>query len=83
MGYTEYLDHNGRRIKVSCGISGGKNWMTCRVKKSGSLQRMKSKFLPERLTREEAQDDLDSYAHQVNWRKAEADTRAPLGLEYE
>ena len=78
--YTEYLDHNGQRIKVSSGISGGKYWITCRVKKSGSLQRVKSKFLPERLTREDAQDDLDRYANQANWRKAEADTMAPLGL---
>lgn len=63
---TEYLDHNGRVVMVSQGI--GELWMTCRVKKSGSLQRVKSKFLPERATEEDAQDDLDAYAHQANWR---------------
>ena len=79
---TEYIDDMGRTVLVSSGISGGKWWMACRVKKSGALQRIKSKKLPERETREEAQADLDAYAAQMGWKKRE-DTRAPLGLEYE
>ncbi len=59
---TKYLCDKGCIIKVSPGITGGTQWMTCRVKPSGSLQRVKSKYLPLRSTREEAQRDLDAYA---------------------
>lgn len=63
---TEYIDHMGKIVMVSQGI--GELWFTCRVKKSGSLQRIKSKFLPERDTEEEAQLDLDKYALMKGWR---------------
>lgn len=51
----EYLDDMGKTVKVSSGISGG------------SLQRVKSKLLPERDTKEEAQKDLDRYAAKLEW----------------
>lgn len=41
--------------------------MSFRVKKSGSLQRVKSKLLPERDSKEEAQKDLDRYAAKLGW----------------
>lgn len=63
----KYLDDMGKIVKVSSGISGGSSWMSFRVKKSGSLQRVKSKLLPERDTREEAQKDLDRYAGKIGW----------------
>jgi hypothetical protein len=66
--YRAYTDDQGCTVKVSSGISGGKVWMTCRVKPSGSLQRIKSKFLPDRPTRDAAQKDLDSYAFVKGWR---------------
>lgn len=64
---TEYIDDRGKTVMVSQGI--GELWMTCRVKKSGSLQRVKSKFLPERDTQKEAQADLDQYANAMGWKK--------------
>lgn len=64
---TEYVDDKGSVVMVSQGI--GEAWMTCRVKKSGSLQRVKSKFLPERESEEEAQRDLDTYAAMMRWNK--------------
>ena len=63
----EYIDEEANIVKVSDGISGGKFWMTCRVKPSGALQRVKSKFLPIRNKREEAQADLDVYAEERGW----------------
>lgn len=63
----EYIDDMGKLVKVSSGISGGKVWMTCRVKKSGALQRIKSKLLPERNTQAEAEEDLDRYAEKMGW----------------
>lgn len=63
----EYIDEEAHIVKVSDGISGGKFWMTCRVKPSGALQRVKSKFLPVRIKREEAQADLDVYAEERGW----------------
>lgn len=68
---AEYIDDNGCVVKVSSGISGGKAWMSCRVKPSGSLQRVKSKRLSERETKEEAQEDLDRYAEDRGWLFAE------------
>ena len=64
---VQYIDDMGKVIKVSSGISSGKCWMAFRVKKSGALQRIKSKKLPERKTREEAQKDLDVYAALMGW----------------
>lgn len=64
---AEYIDEKGCLVKVSSGISGGKAWMSCRVKPSGSLQRVKSKKLPERDTEKEAQEDLDRYAGERGW----------------
>lgn len=63
----EYVDDTAHIVKVSAGISGGKFWMACRVKPSGALQRVKSKFLPVRNKREEAQADLDRYAEERGW----------------
>ena len=65
---AEYIDDMGKTVMVSQGI--GELWMTCRIKTSGSLQRVKSKFLPERDTEEEAQSDLDQYAKTMGWKKA-------------
>lgn len=65
----EYISEKGEVVKVSSGISGGKYWMTCAVKESGSLRRVKSKFLPEREARSEAQRDLDNYAQEKSWAK--------------
>lgn len=64
---TEYLDDMGRVIMVSQGI--GEMWFSCRVKKSKALQRVKSKYLPERSTAEEAQDDLNRYAKRMGWQQ--------------
>lgn len=61
---TEYINEKGQILKVSSGISSGEHWMTYRVKNSGSLQRVKSKFLPMRATKQEAQEDLDRYAEE-------------------
>jgi ParB/RepB/Spo0J family partition protein len=52
----------GRALFVSDGISQGKSWATYWRKASGSLARLRSPNLPERVTREEAQDDLDTWA---------------------
>ena len=64
---TNYIDDMGKLVVVSSGISDGKAFMACRVKKSGALQRIKSKFLPIRNKRREAQADLDAYAAQMCW----------------
>lgn len=66
---TQYIDDMGKTVKVSSGISHSPrlSWMSCRVKKSGSLQRVKSKSLPIRDTKEEAQADLNRYASQMRW----------------
>ncbi len=66
---TKYIDGNGQILKVSSGISNGETWMTCRVKPSGSLRRVKSKFLPLRGTKEEAQRDLDVHAATYGFKK--------------
>lgn len=64
---AKYIDENGCLVKVSSGISDGKAWMSCRVKPSGSRQRVKSKKLPERDTEKEAQEDLDRYVGERGW----------------
>ena len=68
---SKYIDENGILVVVSSGISGGNAYMACRVRKSGSLQRIKSKNLPIRNTRNEAQEDLDLYAENRGWSVAE------------
>lgn len=40
----------------------GTTWMTCYRKPNGSLRRVKTKFLPLRDSKEQAQADLDRYA---------------------
>lgn len=65
---ANYIDDMGKLVVVSSGISDGNAFMACRVKKSGALQRIKSKFLPIRDKRKEAQEDLDAYAAQMGWK---------------
>lgn len=59
-----YRDFQGRTLFVSSGI-GGDKWMTV-YRKPGSIgtHRVKSKLLPLKDSREEAQADLDRYAEQ-------------------
>lgn len=64
---AEYIDDKGRLVVVSSGIGDGNYYMACRRKKSGALQRVKSKFLPIRRKRREAQEDLDRYAEEHGW----------------
>ena len=66
---TQYIDDMGKTVKVSSGISHSPHlsWMSFRVKNSVSLQRVKSKHLPIRDTKEEAQVDLNKYASQMKW----------------
>jgi hypothetical protein len=66
-----YFDNEGNRVFVSSGISGGKVRMTV-CQKTGAIgtHRIKSKSLPDRKAREEAQRDLDLYAKTHGWKKA-------------
>ncbi len=64
---TQYIDDMGKLVKVSSGISGDKWWAAFRVKKSGALQRIKSKYLPERDSPLAAQADLHHYAQKMGW----------------
>lgn len=59
-----YSDFQGRVLYVSPGLTNGSTWMTVYAKPNGSLKRVKSKWLPLRETREEAQADLDRYAEE-------------------
>jgi len=59
---NSYRDMKSRIIFVSDGISDGRHWGTFHRKPSGALARIKSKFLPMRDIREDAQADLDRYA---------------------
>ena len=64
----QYYDENGALIFASCGISNCSKWMTVRQKTTRSgTHRVKSKNLPIRATRDEAQADLDAYARTKNW----------------
>lgn len=63
---TKYRDYQGRILFVGSGISNGTSWMTLYQKSNGSLRRVKSKFLPIREMREQAQQDLDRYAEKRN-----------------
>lgn len=56
---------DGRILFASAGL-GQDVFMTCTRRKSGGLQRYKSKSLPLRSTLEEAQADLDAYAKAHN-----------------
>lgn len=57
-----YCDFQGRVLYVSPALTNGTTWMTVYSKDNGSLKRVKSKWLPLRETREEAQADLGRYA---------------------
>lgn len=57
-----YRDFQNRVLFVSPGLTNGTTWMTCYQRPSGGLRRVKSKFLPLRQTREQAQADLDRWA---------------------
>ena len=68
----QYYDENGALIFASCGISDGSKWMTVRQKTTRSgTHRIKTKRLPIRATRDEAQADLDAYAREKQWNIAE------------
>lgn len=66
-----YQDEQGRDVLVSSGISGSggqrKYYGTYRRKANGSLQRIKTKFLPFRNSVEEAEFDLAVYAEKKGW----------------
>lgn len=69
--YTDdikYVDDKGNIAKVSKGISDS-DWMSCRIKKTGSLERIKSKHLPLQSTEREALQDLTLYAAKKKWRR--------------
>lgn len=55
---------------VSTGISGGnpanRKWATYERKPNGSLRRVKSKYLPLRATKEEAEEDLAEWLHSAD-----------------
>jgi hypothetical protein len=55
-------------VYVSSGISGGEWWLTVYRALTGGTHRIKSKTLPLRDTRQEAQADLDAYAATKGWR---------------
>lgn len=57
-----YRDFLGRVLYVSPALTNGTTWMTVHQKDNGSLKRVKSKWLPLRGTREQAQADLDRWA---------------------
>lgn len=60
-----YAGADGREIFVDHGISysdGSHEWGSFRRSKTGSLDRVRTKALPMRPTREEAQEDLDRWA---------------------
>ena len=59
-----YSDFLGRVLYVSPALTNGTTWMTVYSKENGSLKRVKSKWLPLRETREQAQGDLDKYAEE-------------------
>ena len=59
-----YSDFQGRVLYISPALTNGSTWMTVYSKENGSLRRVKSKWLPLRETREQAQEDLDRYAEE-------------------
>ena len=58
----KYRDHKERKLFVSSGISEGSQWGTFYQKPNGTLKRVKSKYLPMCLFKQDAQTDLDRYA---------------------
>ena len=54
-------EHEEDEYFVSDGISGGRVWATYRRRPNGSLERVKSRRLPLRPTREEAEHDLAAW----------------------
>ncbi len=69
------LEDQKHIVLVSAGISGTMGqpqyWAAYRRKPNGSLQRIKTTFLPIRKTREAAQADLDAYADKKGWEARE------------
>jgi len=66
-----YRDFLGRVLYVSPSLTNGTTWMTVYSKENGSLKRVKSKWLPLRVTRGEAQADLDRYAEERGMREVQ------------
>lgn len=66
-----YRDFLGRVLYVSPALTNGTTWMTVYSKENGSLKRVKSKWLPLRVTRGEAQADLDRYAEERGMREVQ------------
>lgn len=70
----KYSDSKGRLIFVSSGL-GGDQYMTMYKNPdkwtSAGMHRLKSKELPLRDTKEEAQADLDALAKKKGWKEAE------------
>ncbi len=60
---------------VSDGISSGKTWATYRRRKSGALRRVKSPALPQRDTKEEAEQDLARWLQKRQAEKARGSLR--------
>jgi hypothetical protein len=67
-----FLDDNGYKVFVSNGIdSSGKKWFSVRQKDANrGTHRIKAEALPIRETFDEAQYDLNMYAHEKRWKKA-------------
>jgi hypothetical protein len=65
---TRYLDDKGNTVWVKQGFKGLEVWMSVfRYTPYHDTQRLSSKFLPARPTREQAQLDLDKYANKKGW----------------
>lgn len=66
-----YVDEEGREVFVSDGIAAGRYYGSYRRKPNGiSIKRIKTRFLPLRKRREEAQADLNAYAQRKGWQRA-------------
>ncbi|MBQ7608354.1 MAG: hypothetical protein IJU76_10360 [Desulfovibrionaceae bacterium] len=66
MYINEFNDKNGNKVRVCSGI-GGKIFFAARISENGSVHRIKSKYLPDRCTFDEAQEDLSAYARKQHW----------------
>jgi hypothetical protein len=74
---AQYTDtKSGHVLFVSDGISGGKLWATYFCKLNGSLARVKSSHLKLQKTREQAQEDLDTYARRNHLEPVEPEPAA-------
>jgi len=60
-------DEKGEDVFVNSGL-GGKNYMSFRRSTHGGLHRVKTKYLPERKSFDEAQHDLNLYAKKKGWK---------------